>query len=394
MRIILINKGKINKKSGPNLEATANLAQISQAPATIPQPQQASNLDPQAQVASASDIGIKLAEAKTQTQALDPSANISQAAMEKMRKLKDFNGVAENFSKFEAAMAGLGTIFTGGNSDWLAYFHESVGEYASNHLASAEEGEKELNPLVKGIFKLVSFLFGIKNKEGKNLESTNDFVKVQDKLIGALNMFTSVISFAVIGLKSVPAAIRGDESEGIKIPGLHFASTKLMPLVNATLMWMSGAAKRRLAFDIQKEAYNDENKAEIDGSFTSGSEDYICGANSAGLMVRQAIAAVNPRLATILEPVFATWIAGSAMKAGYEAYKEVEEDEPKFELSNLDKSVFGKTFYNIAKAVSAPMGVDLPDLTTLQANAEEKSVELPSQLEKPLTKPAPATLAA
>ena len=285
----------------------------------------------------------------------------------KMRKLKDFNSVAEMFSKFEFLMALTGTVLTGGDSDWLAYTHESFGEYGANNLASADEGRKELNPFVRGLFQVISFLFGIKTKDGKNLNTTKDFVKVQDKLIGALNMVTSMISGGVIAFKSLPEAIRGKEFKGLEIPGLHFVSTKILPLVNASLMWMSGAAKRRLAFDLQKDSYNKDNQAEIDGSFTSGSEDYICGANSAGLMLRQAIGVFSPKLATMLEPAFATWIAGSSFKAGYAAFKEVEEETPKFELSSLDKSGFGKGFYNLARTIAKPMGVELPELSTLAA---------------------------
>lgn len=293
----------------------------------------------------------------------------SDSSDEKLSKLRDFSELAEKASLFEFAMSAVGAVFTGFQADWLSYMHESFGEFAENHLMSANEGEKEINPLVATLLKAVSFVFGVKNKDGKNLESTTDFVKSQDKLIGALNMFTSSISALVIVFKAIPAALTGKQALDFtgKIPALSFISTKIFPTLNAGLMWMSGSVKRRLAIDMQKESYGEHNKAEIDGAFTSGAEDYICGSNSLALMIRQAVGAVNPRVANILEPILATWIAGSAFKAGYEGFKEVEEDEPKYELNNIDKSTFGKGFYNLAKILAKPMGVELPELNTLAA---------------------------
>lgn len=287
----------------------------------------------------------------------------------KMKKLRDFSDLAEKASLFEFGMAVAGSLFTGFQADWVSYMHEAFGEYSENHLMSAHEGEKEINPAVAALLKTVSFLFGIKNKEGKSLQTTTDFVKTQDKLIGALNMLTSSLSGLVIAFKALPAAITGKQALDFsgKIPALHFLSTKVFPTVNAGLMWMTGATKRRLAFDIQKESYNADNKEEVDGAFTSGNQDYICGSNSLSLMLRQAIGTVSPRLANILEPVLASWIAVSAFKEGYGSYKEHEDEAPKYQLHNLDKSAFGKGFYNLAKTVSKPMGVELPDIKSLAA---------------------------
>jgi hypothetical protein len=314
----------------------------------------------------ANDISVVLASPEN---ILDTGEKVKTLAEQKMRKLKDFGELAEKASLFEFAMAVAGALFTGFQADWVSYMHEAFGEFSENHLVAAEEGHKEINPAVATLLKGVSFLFGIKNKEGKSLKTTNDFVKAQDKLIGALNMATSSLSGLVIAFKALPAAITGKQALDFsgKIPALHFISTKVFPTLNAGLMWMTGATKRRLAFDIQKEAYNADNKEEIDGAFTSGNQDYICGTNSLSLMLRQAVGAVSPRLANILEPVLASWIAVTAFKEGYGAYKEHEEDAPKFELNSVDKSAFGKGFYNLAKTLAKPMGVELPELNTLAA---------------------------
>jgi hypothetical protein len=287
----------------------------------------------------------------------------------KMRKLKEFSELAEKASLFEFGMAVAGSLFTGFQADWVSYMHEAFGEFSENHLMAAQEGHKEVNPFVAGLLKVVSFAFGIKTKEGKSLETTTDFVKRQDKLIGALNMLTASVSGLFIAFKALPAAITGKQALDFsgKIPALHFISTKVFPTINAGLMWMTGATKRRLAFDIQKTSYNETNKEEIDGAFTSGNQDYICGTNSLSLMLRQAVGAVSPRLANILEPVLASWIAISAFKEGHSAYKEHAEEDPKYQLHNLDKSAFGTGFYNLARKMSKPMGVELPELNTLAA---------------------------
>ena len=290
-------------------------------------------------------------------------------ANERMRKLKDFGELAEKASIFEFGMALLGSIVTGFQSDWISYMHEAFGEFSENHLVAADEGHKEVNPIVKKLLQFVSFLFGIKNKEGQNLETTNDFVKNQDRLIGGLNMLTSTISGLVIAFKGIPAAITGKQSLdfGAKSPFVSFITTKLFPTINASLMWMTGAVKRRLAFDIQKHSYNGDNKEEINGAFTSGNQDYICGSNSAALMIRQAVGAVNPKLGNLLEPILATWIAGSAFKEGYSNFAEHPEEEPKFQLNKVDKSSMGIGFYNLARNIAKPLGVELPELNTLAA---------------------------
>lgn len=294
------------------------------------------------------------------------ASNLGEA---KMQKLKDFAELAEKASLFELGMAALGSAATGFQADWLSYMFESFGEYSENHVISAQEGKKSVNPAVAALFKTVAFLFGIKNKEGQSLQTTTDFVKSQDKLIGALNMFTSSISGLFIAFKSLPAAITGKQALDFssKIPAFHFVSTKILPIVNAALMWMTGTTKRILAFDVQKHAYTKDNKEEIDAAFNSGAQDYICGANSASLMLRQALAAVSPQLANMLEPVLATWIAGSAFKEGYHGFKEREDESPKYQLTALDKSSFGKGFYELTRRVAKPFGLELPELGTLAA---------------------------
>lgn len=341
------------------MEPSANLTQISSQARDFPKQVLASSVEKKEPVLAplAKDISV-LHAAPQKT-----SAEI------KMRNLKEFAELAEKASLFEFGMAVAGSVFTGFQADWVSYMHEAFGEFSENHLVAAQEGHKEINPVVAALLKGVSFLFGIKTKEGNNLVTTNDFVKTQDKLIGGLNMLTSSLSGLVIVFKALPAAITGKQALDFssKIPVLHFLSTKLFPTLNAGLMWMTGAAKRRLAFDIQKTSYNEHNKEEIHGAFASGIQDYICGSNSFSLMLRQAVGAVSPRLANILEPVLASWIAVSAFKEGYGAYKEQEDSAPKYELNKVDKSAFGKTFYNLARTLSKPMGVELPELSSLAA---------------------------
>jgi hypothetical protein len=340
------------------LEPSANLTQISQT----------RGFPKQVLASSAEKKGTVLTPVTKDISALHSTPE-KASAKTKMRKLKEFGELAEKASLFEFAMAAAGSLFTGFQADWVSYMHEAFGEFSENHLVAAQEGHKEINPAVAELLKVVAFLFGIKTKEGENLKTTNDFVKTQDKLIGGLNMLTSSLSGLVIAFKALPAAITGKQALDFssKIPALHFISTKLFPTLNAGLMWMTGAAKRRLAFDIQKTSYNEHNKEEIDGAFTSGNQDYICGSNSFSLMLRQAIGAVSPRLANILEPVLASWIAVSAFKEGYGAYKEHEDTAPKYELNKVDKSAFGKGFYNLARVISKPMGVELPELSALAA---------------------------
>ena len=345
------------------MEPSAKLNLIPQAPISEPKPNAVNpeakkeNSEPKAKLSS--EIPALLAAPENKV------ANAEQ----KMRKLKQFGELAEKASMFEFGMAALGSVFTGFQADWISYMHEAFGEFSENHLVAAEEGHKEVNPAVKALLKLVAFLGGIKTKDGRHLETTNDFVKNQDKLIGGLNMLTSSISGLVIAFKALPAAITGKQALDFsgKIPAFHFVSTKIFPALNAGLMWMTGAVKRRLACDIQRESYNEDNKEEINGAFTSGNEDYICGSNSLSLMLRQAIGTVSPRLANILEPVLASWIAYSAFSEGYSNFKEHPEEEPKFELNKIDKSAFGKTFYNLARAASKPLGVELPEISALAA---------------------------
>jgi hypothetical protein len=335
------------------LEPSANLTQISQ-PRDLPKQVLAPSGEKKEPVLVKDISALHTAPEKTPAEV-------------KMRKLKEFGELVEKASLFEFGMAVLGSIFTGFQADWVSYMHEAFGEFSENHLVAAQEGHKEINPLVATLLKGVSFIFGIKNQEGKNLETTTDFVKAQDKLIGGLNMLTSSLSGLVIAFKALPAAITGKQALDFssKIPALNFISTKLFPTLNASLMWMSGAVKRRLAFDIQKESYNEHNKQEIDGAFTSGNQDYICGSNSFSLMLRQAVGAVSPKLANILEPILASWIAVSAFKEGYGAFKEHGDSTPKYELNQVDKSVFGKTLYNLTRTLSKPVGVELPELSSL-----------------------------
>ena len=58
------------------------------------------------------------------------------AADDKMRKLKNFAELAEKASLFEFGMGVLGSIFTGLQSDWLAYTLETYGEFSENQIVA------------------------------------------------------------------------------------------------------------------------------------------------------------------------------------------------------------------------------------------------------------------
>jgi len=285
----------------------------------------------------------------------------------KMNTLKKFSEVAEKASIFEFFMSVAGSLCTGFQSDWVSYMHESFGEFAENHLLSAQEDKKEIKPIFAQIFKFVAKLFAIKNPNGMSLSSTKDFIKAQDKIIGALNMLTASVSGLVIAFKFLPKFFKkqiNQPAKNISILGKFL--TKVMPVFNAASMWMSASVKRRLAYDIQKDFYNKDNKEEIEAAFTSGNQDYICGANSFALMLRQSINSFSPTLANLLEPILASWIALSAFKEGYSAYKEIDAETPKYDLHSLDKSNFTKVFYNLTKQILHKFKIDLPDFQLLK----------------------------
>lgn len=297
----------------------------------------------------------------------NPQESNQDLLHKKMNTLKQFSEVAEKASIFEFFMSVAGSLCTGFQSDWVSYMHESFGEFAENHLLSAQEDKKEINPLLAQIFKLVAKFFAIKNPDGKSLSSTKDFIKVQDKLIGAMNMLTASVSGMVIVFKSLPKFFKQQINQPAKnMPILGNLLTKIMPVFNAALMWMSASVKRRLAYDLQKDFYNKDNKEEIEAAFTSGNQDYICGANSFALMLRQSINSFSPSLANLLEPILASWIALSAFKEGYSAYKERDAETPKYDLHSLDKSNFTKVFYNFTKQILHNFKIDLPEFQLLK----------------------------
>lgn len=276
-----------------------------------------------------------------------------------VEKLGQFGNLVDKASSFEMVMAGLGTLFSGFQADWIAYFLESFGEKSENAFVS----DRPIPDYIALPMKILAKVFGIKTESGSEIQTSEDLKKSQEKLIGAINTTFSSFSLLNIVFRTLPQSVKslfGSAPEK-KSGFINFISTQLLPLFNAGLMWASGAGKRELAGAIQKIDYS-SNRSEVDGAWASGKQDYLCGMNSFALMFRQAIASFSPKLAKILEPVLALWISGSSLKEGLHALAGHEEETPKYEFGFLDKSIFGNLSYKLAQFLSAKFGVELPNL--------------------------------
>jgi hypothetical protein len=273
--------------------------------------------------------------------------------------MEGFGHLMDKASTFEMGMAGLGALTSGFQADWIAYFLESFGEKAENLFIAG----RELPDYVRKPMNFLAKLYGIKNEDGSELSKSEDFMNSQEKLIGAINTTLSSASLLNIAFRTVPQLIRGKQEEE-KSGFMHHLATKVLPVINAVLMWASGAGKRHITHAIN-EIHQNGYKAQTDGAWTSGLQDYFCGSNSLTLMLRQGIAVLSPKLAQIAEPVFGAWISGSSFIEGLRALRNHEE-EADYKLLTVDTSWFGKTFYNVAKVISKPFGLDLPGYDELK----------------------------
>ena len=279
-----------------------------------------------------------------------------------VEKLGQFGTLVDKASTFEMVMAGLGTVFSGFQADWIAYFLESFGEKSENAFVS----DRTIPEYIAAPLKFLAKAYGIKTESGTEIQTSDDLKKSQEKLIGAINTTFSSFSLLNIVFRTIPHSLKNifGKAEAQSESGsgaFNFISTKILPFINAGLMWASGAGKRQLAGAIQKIDYA-SYRHQVDGAWASGMQDYLCGMNSFALMFRQAIASFSPKLAKILEPVLALWISGSSLKEGLHALAGHEEETPKYELNFLDKSIFGNLSYKLAQFLSAKFGVELPNL--------------------------------
>lgn len=289
--------------------------------------------------------------------------NLHQPQSEKFAKtLGDFGTLVDKASTFEMIMAGLGTVFSGFQADWIAYFLESFGEKSENAFVS----DRQIPDYIAKPLKFLAKAYGIKTESGTEIQTSDDLKKSQEKLIGAINTTFSSFSLLNIVFRTIPHALKNifgaakpqpESASGV----FNFISTKILPFANAGLMWASGAGKRQLAGAIQKLDYN-SYRHQVDGAWASGVQDYLCGMNSFALMARQAISSFSPKLAKLLEPVLALWISGSSLKEGLHALKGHEEEVPKYEFGFLDKSLFGNLSYKLAQFLADKFQVKLPQL--------------------------------
>lgn len=281
---------------------------------------------------------------------------------ELLGKLERFGGLVEKASLFEMAMAGLGTIVSGFQADWIAYFLESFGELTENAFIAG----KTIPTIIAAPMKLLGKALGIKNQSGTELKTNEDLMQAQEQLIGAINTTFSSASMLNIVFRTLPAVLRGKKPASDSQRGLlGLLSTKILPVINAGLMWGSAAGKRQLASAIQRIHYNG-NRHQIDGAWASGIQDYYCGFNSFALMLRQVLNLFSPRIAHIAEPILAAWISGGSLKEGLHALKgNGDEEIPKYEFGFLDKSLFGNFAYGLAQKFAALFDLKLPASTEL-----------------------------
>lgn len=287
-----------------------------------------------------------------------------------VKNLEAFGKLAEKASNFEMIMAGLGALSSGFQADWIAYFLESFGEKTENAFVSG----RELPAYLKMPMKILAQLFRIKNKDGTALNSSKDFIDAQESLIGAINTTLSTASLANIAFRTIPKVLRNQNDPVEKKGILYQISTKFLPVINAVLMWATGAGKRHITHTIN-EIHQNGYKSQTDGAWTSGMQDYYCGSNSLALMLRQAISIVNPRIAQICEPVFGAWISGSSFLEGIRALKN-EEEVADYKLTWIDNSFFGKASYGAAKILSGIFGLELPGLSKLKEGIKNPGILL------------------
>ena len=287
------------------------------------------------------------------------SVNI-EASKKLVGKLEKFGEIGEKASLFEMGMAGLGAVSSGFAADWIAYFLESFGERAENAFVSG----RELPSYIKLPMQGLASVFGIKNQDGSRLNKSEDFVAAQKNLIGAINTSLSSASLLNIALRTLPKVLRGEEEKEDKSGFFHMLTTKVLPLINAALMWAFGSGKRHITHAIN-EIHQNGYKSKTDGAWTSGMQDYYCGSNSLALMLRQAIGVFSPKLARIAEPIFGAWISGSSFVEGMRALRN-EEEVADYKLTGLDNSMLGKASYSLAQMISKPFGLELPSLTKLK----------------------------
>ncbi len=287
---------------------------------------------------------------------------LHQPPSEKLIKtLGDFGTLVDKASTFEMVMAGLGTVFSGFQADWIAYFLESFGEKSENAFVS----DRQIPDYIAKPLKFLAKVYGIKTESGTEIQTSDDLKKSQEKLIGAINTTFSSFSLLNIVFRTIPHALKNIFGKAQSESGsgvFNFISTKILPFANAGLMWGSGAGKRQLAGAIQKLDYN-SYRHQVDGAWASGVQDYLCGMNSFALMARQAISSFSPKLAKLLEPVLALWISGSSLKEGLHALNGHEEETPKYEFGFLDKSLFGNLSYKLAQFLADKFQVKLPELS-------------------------------
>ena len=269
-------------------------------------------------------------------------------------------------------MAAMGAVSSGFQADWIAYFLESFGELAENVFVSG----RELPGYIKTPMKALATVFGIKKENGSALKSSDDFVAAQESLIGAINTTLSSASLANIAFRTIPKVLRGEEASENNDGLFHQITTKALPVINAVLMWASGAGKRHITHAIN-EIHQNGYKAKTDGAWTSGLQDYYCGSNSLALMLRQGISFVSPRLAQLAEPIFGAWISGSSFVEGLRALRN-EEEVADYKLHAIDTSFFGKTFYGVARLLTKPFGVDLPSYSKLKEAIKKPEILLKS----------------
>jgi hypothetical protein len=290
--------------------------------------------------------------------------NLHQADLTKLVKnLGDFGTLVDKASTFEMVMAGLGTVFSGFQADWIAYFLESFGEKSENAFVS----DRTIPEYIAAPLKFLAKAYGIKTESGTEIQTSDDLKKSQEKLIGAINTTFSSFSLLNIVFRTIPHSLKNifGKAEAQSESGsgaFNFISTKILPFINAGLMWASGAGKRQLAGAIQKIDYA-SHRHQVDGAWASGVQDYLCGMNSFALMARQAVSSFSPKLAKILEPVLALWISGSSLKEGLHALTGQEEETPKYEFGFLDKSIFGTLSYKLAQFLGDKFQVKLPELS-------------------------------
>lgn len=298
-------------------------------------------------------------------------SNLEQAH-QLQNSLKDFGKVVSKFSAFEVLMSLLGTFTTGFDSDWMAYSAEAFAEYLENYLVAADDSgsHKKLDPIIRAPLQLVANILGIKNKEGGTLHN-GEVIEAKEQIIGGLNMLTSSAAIFNTAYQVVKNFMwRKDSQEAASNPIIGILTKGLLPTINASLMWSSGAGKRYIANAIQKLAPYDHDKDEVNGAMTSGNQDYLCGINSLLLMVRQGIEKINPTIGQILEPVFALYISLRSLLEGFRAYKGLSEEHEnngngKYHLSDLEQSSIGQTLYNWACILASKFTVKLPEAEKL-----------------------------